>query len=539
MRRLILIGIATGAALALASTGRSASTLCVGGPHCYSTVQAALGAAQDGDTIRIGPGTYAGGITVTKSVELVGVAAAATKLSGGGPVVTIGSTTAAPTVTLANLTITGGVTTTNPQAPRCGPDLPRCGPGYADATALGGGIEAFQGTVVTIVRSVVTGNLASPAQSTASVKAVCPGPAPCPASFGDAAGIDNWGTMTLIDSTVSDNHASAVQSNGGGIANEANASLTLQRSKVIGNSAAAVGPFGRFVSGGGILADHGGTLTIEDSNIDGNAATLTSSIPHPYPLQDGGTDQANSFGGGVQLTDDVIATVRNSTIDGNSVNVTNPAGEPFGADAGVCACGSAVLTLQNAHVGENTVNVSVLDTADSGPSGPSALEADGNATIENVVFTGNATRVTASSGDAAALGSLLFIFGGDVAPTITNSSISANLATATAPNGSATLVGPGLTNNGPLTLTNVDVERNQGVATGLSGFAQGGGIWNGQLFGGPDSPLTLVDSQVKNNTLAGSPGMTLAGGGVFTPGFPITLIGSSVKHNAPDDCFGC
>ena len=434
MRRLILIGIATGAALALASTGRSASTLCVGEPHCYSTVQAALGAAQDGDTIRIGPGTYAGGITVTKSVELVGVAAAATKLSGGGPVVTIGSTTAAPTVTLANLTITGGVTTTNPQAPRCGPDVPRCGPGYADATALGGGIEAFQGTVVTIVRSVVTGNLASPAQSTASVKAVCPGPAPCPASFGDAAGIDNWGTMTLIDSTVSDNHASAVQSNGGGIANEANASLTLQRSKVIGNSAAAVGPFGRFVSGGGILADHGGTLTIEDSNIDGNAATLTSSIPHPYPLQDGGTDQANSFGGGVQLTDDVIATVRNSTIDGNSVNVTNPAGEPFGADAGVCACGSAVLTLQNAHVGGNTVNVSVLDTADSGPSGPSALEADGNATIENVVFTGNATRVTASSGDAAALGSLLFIFGGDVAPTITNSSISANLATATAPN---------------------------------------------------------------------------------------------------------
>jgi hypothetical protein len=44
---------------------------------------------------------------------------------------------------------------------------------------------------------------------------------------------------------------------------------------------------------------------------------------------------------------------------------------------------------------------------------------------------------------------------------------------------------------------------------------------------------------VKNNTPAGSPGVTLAGGGIFTLGFPITLTGSSVKHNTPDDCVGC
>ena len=107
------------------------------------------------------------------------------------------------------------------------------------------------------------------------------------------------------------------------------------------------------------------------------------------------------------------------------------------------------------------------------------------------------------------------------------------------PHGAATIQGVGLANNGELTLTNVDVERNHGVATGLSGAAQGGGIWNGQLFGGPDSPLTLVDSQVKGNVLDGSQGVTLQGGGIFTPGFPLTLTGSSVKHNTPDDCFGC
>jgi hypothetical protein len=539
MTRIALILGTVVAALVVASAGRSSSTLCVGGPHCYATVQAALNAAHDGDTVRVGPGTFAGGLTITKSVDLVGVAAAATTISGGGPVVTIGSAASTPTVTLANLTITGGVTTTNPQAPRCGPDVPRCGPGYADATALGGGIEAFQRTTVTITRSVITGNRSSPALSTASVKAVCPGPAPCPASFGDAAGIDNWGTMTLIDTTVSDNHASAVQSDGGGIVSEQGSNLTLLRSQVTGNSANAVGPFARFVQAGGILVDHDGTLTIEDSRIDGNAANLSSSIPHPYPLQDGGTDQSNAFSGGIHLNDGVTATIRNSTLNGNSVNVDNPVGEPFGADGAICVCGSATLTIQNSWVHGNSVNVHVLDTADSGPSGPGAFEADSDATIDNVHFTGNSTNVTASSGDAAAIGALAFFFDGTNAPTITNSAIEDNSVEATAPNGAAKLGGVGLLNNGPLTLTRVDVERNHGVATGLSGFAQGGGIWNGQLFGGPDSPLTLVDSEVKNNVLEGALGVTLQGGGIFTPGFPLTLTGSPVKHNTPDDCFGC
>jgi hypothetical protein len=538
MRSLSLIGITVASALALASAGRSASTLCVGGPHCYATVQAALSAAQDGDTVRIGPGTFAGGITITKSVNLVGVAAAATTITGGGPVVTIGSRTSTPTVILADLTITGGVTTTNPQAPLCGPDVPRCGPGYADATALGGGIEAFQGTTVTISRSVITSNRAVPALSTLSVKAVCPGPAPCPASFGDAAGIDNWGTMTILDSTVSDNYAAAVQSDGGGIVNEHDASLTIVNSRVTGNSANAVGPFGRFVQAGGILADHDSKLTIEGSNIDGNSANLTSSIPHPYPLQDGGTDQSNAFSGGIHLNDGVVASIRNSTLNRNSVNISNPVGEPFGADAAMCSCGSASLTLENAQVRDNSVNVHVLTTADSGPSGAGAFEADSDATIENVQFTGNSTNVTAVNGDAGALGALLFLFDGENPPTISNSSISGNAATATAPHGTATIQGVGLTNNGQLTLTNVDVERNHGVATGLSGFAQGGGIWNGQLFGGPESPLTLVDSQVKNNVLEGSADVTLQGGGIFTT-VPVTLTSSSVKHNTPDDCFGC
>jgi hypothetical protein len=221
------------------------------------------------------------------------------------------------------------------------------------------------------------------------------------------------------------------------------------------------------------------------------------------------------------------------------VNVSSPAGEPFGADAAMCSCGSAVLTLVNTQVKGNGVSVDVLDTADSGPSGPGALEVDSDATIANVRFTGNSTRVAATSGDAGALGALLFLFNGQDPPTISNGFISDNVTTATAPNGAATVQGVGLVNNGPLRLTNVEVARNHGAAEGVSGFAQGGGIWNGQLFGGPESPLTLVATQVKDNVLVGGAGVTLEGGGIFAPGFPLTLVGSVVRHNAPDDCVGC
>ena len=49
---------------------------------------------------RIGAGTFAGGITIDKSVSLVGMSAGATTIEGGGPVITIGDGTANPTVSI-------------------------------------------------------------------------------------------------------------------------------------------------------------------------------------------------------------------------------------------------------------------------------------------------------------------------------------------------------------------------------------------------------------------------------------------------------
>jgi pectin methylesterase-like acyl-CoA thioesterase len=109
---------AVGAAAALFALGPAgawsrgaADTLCVGDrPGCYATIQAALDAAQDGDTIRVGPGGFAGGITIDKSVDLVGAGAKATVIDGGGPVVTVGEFlgTSELTVTISGVTVSGG-----------------------------------------------------------------------------------------------------------------------------------------------------------------------------------------------------------------------------------------------------------------------------------------------------------------------------------------------------------------------------------------------------------------------------------------------
>ena len=110
----IAIAIAAPASGAARRDHGGAASLCVGRqPGCYGTIQAAVDAAPDGRQSRSGPERSPGASLIAKSLTLRGAAAAATVISGGGPVLTIGVADAAtePTVTLRGVTITGGLNT--------------------------------------------------------------------------------------------------------------------------------------------------------------------------------------------------------------------------------------------------------------------------------------------------------------------------------------------------------------------------------------------------------------------------------------------
>ena len=440
----LLIALAT---LAPAAADARANTLCVGGGHCFATIQAAVNAADAGDTIRIGPGTFAGGITIDESVNLVGAGPRRTVIDGGGPVVTIGSATSTPTATISGLTLTGGVSDSDPQSPNCGPDLITCGPGYTTATALGGGIEAFPGTDVTIENDVVTDNRAVPSRTVTSVVATCSANTMCRTSDGDGGGIDDWGTMTVIDTQVTDNRATGINADGGGIVVERNASLSLQHSTVTGNRATSPGPDGRGGGGGGIFVDNNGSLVVDGTEIDGNSVDLSNSLVTPYPESQGTTDEENSFGGGVDLVGSATATISNSELDRNSVSINTPLGQAYGGDPALAAGGP--LTLQNIRVKDNAESVHVFSSDANGVSGPSAFEADSNATITGVAVVGNHMTITTPTSDGAAVGAVGF-FAGSVPATMSNSIVANNTATANAPKGMATVQGAGIVNDSDL-----------------------------------------------------------------------------------------
>ena len=83
---------------------------------CFATLQAAVAAAHDGDTIHVRRGTFAGGVTIDKSVALVGAGSHSTIIAGGGPVLTIFREPDPEklTVSIRGVTITGGVNDSEP-----------------------------------------------------------------------------------------------------------------------------------------------------------------------------------------------------------------------------------------------------------------------------------------------------------------------------------------------------------------------------------------------------------------------------------------
>jgi hypothetical protein len=234
LMRVLLTAVAM-SVLALMGAGQAAAAtlrVCSDANKCYTSIQVAINAASEGDTIKIDAGIYDGNLTVEKSVTLVGAGADQTTItqSGSDSVITI---SAGVSVTITAVTVRGGHAVVDTPTPSCfGSDAGGQGGGIKNSGALtlknsrvsdntadveGGGVLNSGTGTLTLYDSTVGGN-----------RALC--------SFGlgvaVAGGIANLGTATLHNSTVSRNSAVGLVGTGGGILN--GGTLKLIDSRFIG-----------------------------------------------------------------------------------------------------------------------------------------------------------------------------------------------------------------------------------------------------------------------------------------------------------------
>lgn len=494
MHRTICVAVClTAIALFGAGSATGANTLCVapGAPGCFTTIQSAIDAAANGDAIQIAAGTYAGGITIAKSLDLRGAGSSTTIIKGGGPVVTIGDRTGAtsPAVSIEGVTITGGVTADG-----------------GSAVAQGGGVlipgnppHGHPGAVVSISDSVITQNRVT-SFSAASGSTFC-GQGRSLCAFALGGGVDNGGTLTLTNVEVSDNVAgtapgqtsATTDASGGGIYSHPGASLTLRDSVVSGNAAAVGLPDGQFTDGGGITSD--GVLNMQSTEVSGNSSTVAAAIAS-NAFGDPKGQEANA--GGIALADGSSSTITGSTIANNRVSSTNSGGDADAEAGGLDVDGSLELDFSN--VSANTVTAYA-------PSGRLALGIDGGLQVQ---------------------GSL--VAHGDW--------IGRNHAAATSVGGFAAAAAGGLDNEAQATLVGTSVAWNSVRADGPFGVAQGGGVSNFTLDQNNPPSLTLRNSLIIGNVVEASPGITPDGGGIWADTKPV-LVQTLLVGNHPNQCTGC
>jgi hypothetical protein len=506
--------------------------VCVHNGGCYPSLAAAVAHAASGATVELPPGVFRGGLKITRSVRLVGAGEDRTDIHGGGPVITV---TGSPqvTVSLRNLSITGGVTRSY-----------REGGERESFQAFGGGLlvapvshpdaEETVGATVRLSHVRVMGNRATPTTTSPSPSGVkCPH-GDCPFARAAGGGIANYGTLSLDHTTVSGNTVGSHVSdaNGGGVFS-ALGDLEIGSSVVADNRAVAKG-IGRYAEGGGAFVESGG-LDVHHSWIVSNRATLVTRLPvHAQ----GTVIDMNANSGAIHIGDGSQVHISHARLSGNSISAIDPRGEPLAFDAAMLV-GDSHLQMDHTVVTHNRVRVDVATAEDVGSSG-TALELDGPGMVTDSLVADNPVRTYSRNGQSIATGGVgVYDFAGNPRQvTFRRVRVVGNVATARSSHGSALVKGAGVVNNSLLDLHHVLVAHNVGIARGPSATAQGGGVWNGVDLSGPPVVLRAWDSRIVWNSLTASHGGTRQGGGLFTTA-PVTLRHTVIEHNKPDDCVGC
>jgi hypothetical protein len=549
------------AGLLLGATNASASSIAVCASGCpFTQLQPALNAARDGDTVTVGPGTYVGGITITRSVKLAGAGSDGTIISGGGPVITIGNAGAArePTVDISGVTVTRG-----------------CSHTRDGLTATGGGIEIVpnadftRGATVSIKNSVISGNQVFPSDPDGIFDFFCPGDAVGPRGGPDfryaaGGGIHSWGDLTLTGSTVANNHVSSDDISGlpalakavfgGGIMME-RGSLTVENSTLSENFASSEGPNGGHAFGGAIYMA-GGKLTVDGSSLTGNAASLTA-----RPPAIGG---AEASGGGLYVAEGVrAATISNTTFSDNAASALAVTGDA-NADSGAVHVADGVnFKLRDSVVTRNRVEAIAarIGRADSG-----AGEVTGQ--IKNTQITANFVEASAGGSfvepdDSGCCGTDAFALAGGIRVSgakLDNVQITGNhIVTGTDKDGFTVEAEGGGIVVGDLgvslenSLVSGNIVQTSSARLPAPGALRGGGVYDATVDGIPGlgGPLSLDNTTVTSNSLLPLfplsaefiPDILMQGAGVYVAGNTFSSEGNSlVALNSPTfagQCFGC
>jgi hypothetical protein len=239
------------------------------------------------------------------------------------------------------------------------------------------------------------------------------------AGLDSGAGISNGGTLTVNNSSITDNGL-AYQGTGAGISSSG--TLIINNSIIRGNVSGK-----GYTDGGGIYSS--GMLEITNSTIDGNSV--------------GGS------GGGIYNLG--VAIITSSTISGNFAGGGYPGPARPGFGGGISSNGTgATVTISNSTISGNSVL-----TTDKGPGCGGGIGNSGSLQIANSTISGNsATNGGAICNDAAPLEIANSILNaGDVGENIFNdggtiTSLGYNLSS---DNGGGYLSGPGdQTNTNPI-----------------------------------------------------------------------------------------
>jgi hypothetical protein len=240
----------------------------------FLTIQSAIDAAANGDSVQIAAGRYSENLTIIgKRLTLSGVPAGSTVItevvgSGHGPVIVLGSGTATTyeEVDIHNLTISHG--------------------DHESGTGVGGGIQVRSGAFLHLANSVLTHNIA---QLGAGIGVNTPG--------GPATTL----TSCLIDDNVavpmSNLSQGAVFGLGGGVFAASGSTVAVLQSTVTRNHS---------LSGGGLYSDTSSHLTVDGTTVSENVAAQV----HAHLGFSGGS------GGGLDVNSDL--TLSRSVIAHNS-----------------------------------------------------------------------------------------------------------------------------------------------------------------------------------------------------------------------------